>query len=315
MRRARWSCAGTRSDILSLARAAPGRAPHVNENDQSRATEARVRKFYDGDGWASDAAGATLDSRLWEVGAGPAAAYAQKCDRKIVAHIGAQVAGVAEGAGGSAFLDAGSGPARRADWVESYGAFQRRFCIDISRQALTLAREKLGDACEYVQASLLALPFPDDFFDASIANHVIYHIHADAQERAVRELIRTAKPGRPIVLVYRNPLAPLDALQLAYRKLGLNRLLAGGEVYFHVHRLGWWKRFQDTCEVSFHPWHVLSARFERALVPSNALGRRMYEAISAFEDRFPRAALRLWSYPLVRLEKRPPQGAQKGPQA
>ena len=267
----------------------------MKPNDEGRATEARVREFYDGPGWASDAAGETLDSRLWEVGGGAAAEYARKCDAKILEHLAA---------GGDAFLDAGSGPARRADYAQSYGGFRRRFCVDISRQALELARAKLGDACEYVQASLLGLPFPDDSFDSAIANHVIYHIHADAQEHAVRELIRTVKPGKPIVLVYRNPLAPLDALQLAYRKLGLNRLLAGGEVYFHVHRLGWWKRFGDACQVSFHPWHVTSARFERALVPRNALGQRMYAAISAFEDRFPGLALRLWSYPLVRLEKR-----------
>lgn len=264
-------------------------------SEESRATEARVRSFYEGEGWAPDASGASLDTRLWEVGGGAAAAYARKCDQKIGQHLAAE---------GVTFLDAGSGPARRADYLESYGRFARRTCVDLSRQALELAREKLGDACAYVQASLLDLPFPDDHFDATIANHVLYHIHADAQERAVRELLRTSKPGRAIVLVYRNPLAPLDALQQAYRRLGLNRLLAGGEVYFHVHRLGWWKRFRDLAEVSFHPWHPLSARFERALVPKNALGRRLYGALSAFEDRFPGAAVRLWSYPLVRLVKR-----------
>lgn len=263
--------------------------------DESRATEARVREFYETDGWAADASGETLDSQLWEVGGGAAAAYARKCDDKILAHIAAE---------GDAFLDAGSGPARREDYVESYGGFRRRFCVDISRQALDLARRRLGDACQYVQGSLLALPFPDDFFDSSIANHVIYHIHADAQEQAVRELIRVTRPGRPIVIVYRNPLAPLDALQLVYRKLGLNRVFAGAEVYFHVHRLGWWKRFRDSCAVELHPWHVLSARFERALVPQNALGERMYGAISSFEDRFPRSAVALWSYPLLRLVKR-----------
>lgn len=272
------------------------RRPRSEEHD----TEARVRAFYEEEGWAADDSGETLDTRLWEV-RDSASEYTAKCDAKILQHVAAE---------GDAFLDAGSGPARRADYLQSYGRFRHRYCVDVSARALELARAKLGTASSYVQASLLALPFDDDFFDTAIANHVVYHIHAKAQERAVRELIRTTKPGRPIVIVYRNPLAPLDALQTLYRASGLSRLLAGGEVYFHVHPLRWWRRFTDTCEVDLFPWHVLSARFVRTLVPDNALGRRMFQAFSAFEDRFPRAAVALWSYPLVRLVKRRPENTK-----
>ncbi len=257
-------------------------------------TEKHVRDFYDEKGWQVDDGGVELDTQLWDLGRDCSAAYNETCDRKVLTHLDFP---------GEFFLDAGSGPARREDYVDYYH-FSQRVCVDFSHTALTLARKRHGDRCQYVLSSLLNLPFPENFFDSAISLHVIYHIDKAAQERAVREIIRVTKPGKPIVIVYRNPLAPFDILQSLVRLLRLNKLLGGGEVYFHSHPLWWWKRFTDSCELKVLPWHVLTVRVSKLLIPDNSLGKAIFRCFAAVEANHPTLAVALWSYPLIVLRKK-----------
>jgi ubiquinone/menaquinone biosynthesis C-methylase UbiE len=67
------------------------------------------------------------------------------------------------------------------------------------------AKAKLGPTGEFVLGSILDLPLPDNHVDAVYCAHVIYHIDAAFQEKAVRELIRVTKPGGRVVIIYANP--------------------------------------------------------------------------------------------------------------
>jgi ubiquinone/menaquinone biosynthesis C-methylase UbiE len=255
-----------------------------------------VKDFYDDKGWKVDASsGVTLDTKLWDISKKYLQDYGHRSDQKILTSLEKS---------GEFFLDAGSGPARRADYLESYN-FQKRVCIDISGTALSLARDKLGDQCKYAMVNLTHLPFSENIFDTSISLHVIYHIPKNDQERAVRELIRVTKPKKPIVIAYRNPLAPIDIIQKIYRMLRLNKVFAGGELYFYTHRLGWWRRFLDSCELKMLPLYVLPNRVVRMLIPDNSFGKAVFKFFSAFEEAFPALAVRLWSYPLIVLIKKP----------
>jgi SAM-dependent methyltransferase len=257
-------------------------------------TEKRVRDFYDQKGWQVDEGGVELDTQLWDLGRDCSAAYDELNDKKVLSHLALP---------GEFFLDAGSGPARRDDYLDYYN-FGQRVCVDFSHAALTLARNRHGDACHYVLSSLLNLPFPDNFFDSAISLHVIYHIDKADQERAVREIIRVTKPGKPIVIIYRNPLAPFDVFQTLLRQLRLNKLLGGGEVYFYTHPLWWWRRFSDSCELKLFPWNVLNARVARLLIPDNSLGKAIFKFVASVEAKHPNVAVALWSYPLIVLKKK-----------
>jgi ubiquinone/menaquinone biosynthesis C-methylase UbiE len=258
-------------------------------------TETRVREFYDEKGWQVDQQGVELDTQLWDLGRDCSAAYDEANEKKVFNQLTFP---------GEFFLDAGSGPARRDDYVEYYN-FRRRVCVDFSHTALTLARTRHGNACQYVLSSLVNLPFPDDFFDSAISLHVIYHIDKADQERAVREIIRVTKPGKPIIIIYRNPLAPFDIFQTLLRSLRVNKLLGGGEVYFYTHPLWWWKRFTDSCQLKIFPWNVLNVRAARCLIPDNNLGKSIFKWVAAVERDHPRLAAALWSYPLIVLTKKP----------
>src|SRR6476660_6490520 len=161
------------------------------------AIEDQVRDFYEKTGWQAES-GETVyaDSELWEDLRPCAADYVSACRRKVLAFLPQT---------GERLLDAGSGPIQYPEYLEYSSGFSKRVCVDLSQRALDEARIKLGDRGEYVRASLLDLPFPEDHFDAAVSLHTIYHIERDRQEGAVRELLRVLRPGAMAVVVYANP--------------------------------------------------------------------------------------------------------------
>lgn len=270
------------------------------ESRSAADVEGSIREFYETAGWTTDSAGRTLDERLFTDPRPAAARYAAATRRRIRDYLPRR---------GELFLDAGSGPVQTAEYLEYSSGFARHVCVDISRRALEGARARLGDRGEYVEASLLDLPFPDDTFDAAASLHVIYHIEADRQEQAVRELIRVVKPGAPIVIAYtHDPLAPVRRLvRRVPGALALKRRIrpaAGGpELYVHAHPLRWWDRFRDSCSVRLVPLATLRADISRRFIPDSAAGPA-FGALAAFERRLPALALRAGWYPLVVLVPR-----------
>lgn len=253
--------------------------------------EDQVRDFYDERGWGADASGTSADARLWEDLRPCAAEYVSACRRKVLEFLPPR---------GERILDAGSGPIQYPEYLEYSSGFAKRVCVDLSARALEEARKKLGDRGDYVQASLLELPFPDGHFDAVVSLHTIYHIESEQQEAAVRELVRVLKPGAVAVIVYANP------GRLAARLIRLARRRRGpepGPIYFFAHPLSWWKRFVDEADVELAPWRSLNANESRKLIPDNGLGGRMFRAVLSFEKAFPRVATRWGCYPIIVLTK------------
>ena len=88
-------------------------------------------------------------------------------------------------------------------------------------------------------------------------------------------------------------------------------MVGGGKLYFFRHRLDWWHRFADDCDVEVRPFNPISARQAKVLLPHDALGRLFFGCCDRLERRFPRLATRLWSYPLIILKKRQPSSADR----
>jgi SAM-dependent methyltransferase len=259
------------------------------------ATEDQVRDFYDNRGWQADASGPDAvyaDAALWEDLRPCAAEYVSACRRKVLECLPD---------GGELILDAGSGPIQYPEYLEYSRGFEKRVCVDLSQRALDEARKKLGDRGDYVRASLLDLPFPDDHFDAAVSLHTIYHVHGDQQESTVRELLRVMKPGARAVVVYANP----DRLAARLMRLARRgRRSDSGPLYFFAHPLSWWSRFSDEAAIQIVPWRSLNANESRRMIPDNAFGARAFRVVLGFERAFPRAATWLGCYPMVVLTKR-----------
>jgi ubiquinone/menaquinone biosynthesis C-methylase UbiE len=205
------------------------------------------------------------------------------------------------------------------DLPESHVAIAGQFsdvtCLDISRVAVDIARQKLANTGEFIIASLLDIPKPDDYFDAVFCAHVIYHIQRDRQADAVRELIRVSRPGGRIVIIYSNPHSMPErlvriksSLPFAWRFRRKNSPPTAGtenrpQLYFSEHPLDWWSQFSDRCSIEIRSWDALSNAQEDQLFFSDAIAACGYRFLSWFERRLPRLAARWWTYPLLVLTK------------
>lgn len=64
---------------------------------------------------------------------------------------------------------------------------------DLSPGMVDAARAALGERAEYAVADVQELPFPDESFDAVVANHMLFHV--EDRPRALAEIARVLRPG------------------------------------------------------------------------------------------------------------------------
>lgn len=92
-------------------------------------------------------------------------------------------------------LDLGSGAGRHLVKIKD----GKMYLVDFSRKMIELAKKRAKEKeieAEFKVADLKKLPFPDNFFDSSIAIAVFHCIKGEnKREKAVKELFRVLKPG------------------------------------------------------------------------------------------------------------------------
>jgi SAM-dependent methyltransferase len=99
-------------------------------------------------------------------------------------------------------LDAGCGTGGFLAWAARTGSFDRLCGVDISAEALELAREAAPSA-ELRVAPVDALPFVDGSFDIVVLNDVLQHVDEREVEAGLSELRRTLRPDG-VLLVRTN---------------------------------------------------------------------------------------------------------------
>jgi len=255
--------------------------------------ERDVRDFYDTYGWSKGA-----EDQLFRQ-FGPAyRLYHEQTEARTL--------GCFAGRNGSLLIVGGGDlPQSHLDLASHFNAVT---CIDISRVALDITQHKLPSA-ERVLGSICDAPLPTSTFDAVFAAHIVYHIDAKDQERAVRELIRVTKPGGRIVIIYYNPRSPIRfAARIVHRlhkRFAPEQALKTARVgpYFSPYPLNWWSRFKNACSMGMLPWDVIGSYEERTLIPSDGLARAFYRAAAWFERQLPSPAVHLWQYPIIILDR------------
>ncbi len=250
--------------------------------------EEKVRAFYDQYGWVVKA-GASGEDTLFRDFSPPYYPYHQR----VIARTMACFADL-----GGRLLVAGGG-----DMPESHVAIARQFsdvtCLDISKVAIDIARNKLGDRGEFVVGSILDIPKSADYFDASYCAHVIYHVDETQQGKAIRELIRVTKPGGRVVVIYNNPDSLPTRIARAKGKLPLVWKLKRKKpharpdgtsrppIYFFAHPLSWWSQFDDECEVEIRPWDVMGNLEEEAILIDDRIATLGYRGLRVVRRQAP----------------------------
>ena len=271
------------------------RCERMRMRDFERDVESQVRKFYDAEGWVTGKDNKTQEDRYFRDFSKSRGTYNERINRRTASHF--------DGLNGI-LLIAGSGDLPESHMLAAE-KFEKVICVDISWRALEINKRKLGPKGEYQEISILDIPLRDQSVDAVLCAHVLYHIDRKNQEKAVRELIRVTKPQGRIVILYLNPNAPLNLIQRFLKFFWINKILGKAKLYIYSYSLSWWLQFGDLCTVRILPHDVMSTNQMRVLMPGNALGKRFFNWAAQFEDRNPKLAIRLWSYPTIVLEKFP----------
>ena len=283
----------------------------------------RVTTFYENVGWNIQE-GITEDARRWEDLRPYAREYVSKCRLRLLRHIPNA---------GENILDMASGPIQYDEYIKYSRGFCKRYCVDLSKEALRLARTKIGEHGVFLAGNFLEMDFDNDFFDCCISLHTIYHIHANKQEEAVRKLLRHAKVNAPVIIVYANPdrfrlvgtifwrtarllVYPLVLVRRALRQRAMNAKpvdadRGGLSLYYFAHPLNWWQRFEDSASVQIYPWRSLTSDLQKKYFPDNVVGSSMFSMLFSLEDRAPKFFARWGCYPLIVMRKLPEGGSMK----
>jgi SAM-dependent methyltransferase len=108
---------------------------------------------------------------------------------------------------GLALLDAGCGTGGFLRFACDLGVFGRLCGVDVSAEAIELARRELPDA-ELSVGPLTAVPFADVSFDLVTLNDVLQHIEEGDVEASLRELRRVLKPEGALLVRTNGGLRP-----------------------------------------------------------------------------------------------------------
>jgi SAM-dependent methyltransferase len=96
-------------------------------------------------------------------------------------------------------LDAGCGTGGFLTWAAARGTFSRLAGVDISAEAIELAREVVPSA-ELRVAPLDRLPFGDGEFDLAVSHDVLQHVPEAVLDAGLRELRRVLRPGGALLV-------------------------------------------------------------------------------------------------------------------
>jgi SAM-dependent methyltransferase len=160
-----------------------------------------VQNFYDSFGWEQSDTGEYNDTRLFGASGEVGRQYTRKCLLALREFLPPH---------GRYLLDAGSGPIPHPEHMSYHEHFDRRVCVDFSFPALVEAKRKLGARGIYIMGDVTALPIADGAMQAVVCCHVLYHVPAGEQHRALNELARVLEKGGRGIVVYKWAASPLS---------------------------------------------------------------------------------------------------------
>lgn len=276
---------------------------------------AKVKQFYDEIGWAGDQKGGFEDAKRWEDLRPVSADYIHKCHLRVNRYLSQQ---------GRYLLDIASGPIQYDDYLTYSTNYEKRICADISMTALKAARQRLRDKGVYVQCDITRLPFKTNSLDGFVSLHTIYHVPADRQLMAFRELERALMPGKSGAVIYswgtHNKLITFleeftwkELIKRCLPETILNALrkkpLGEGRpayipLFFAPHDHAWFR-----AEVASHEgwtvwvWRFASVPLLKRYAHDGRMGRSLLSLLYWLEERMPHVMGRVGLYPLLVFRK------------
>ncbi len=248
-----------------------------------------IYNFYNKIGWIKKN-NISIDAELFEDLRPCASKYVSLCRKRINKFIPTK---------GNHLLDFASGPIQYKEYLDYSKKFKYRHCVDFSKTAIKIAKDKIGKKGKFYCKDFLKIPFKENYFDCVISLHTIYHIEKHKQKKVVDKLINITKKGKPIIIVYSNPNTIINRIKkiIKYKK-------KKQKIYFHCHSLNWWYQFNDKAEVRIENWRSFSSQHQKMIFPNNLIGKKMFEILFSLENFFKKFFLKHFQYPIIILTKK-----------
>ncbi len=255
-----------------------------------------VRDYYDAEGWKADEDCVFGDTRAYVDLRPSIYDYTHRSMVRLAKHFRR---------GGRIILDAGSGPIPH-DAYHEYGAtYSRRSCMDLSLAALRVAQSKLGDRGVCIQGDITNIPLKSGSVDAVTCNHVMYHVPAEKQAVAFREIWRVLRPGGVAVVVYVWDWSPI-----AGRLEKIAKRLTNGApepqipaLYYHPHSLKWFQTQDWPFRYEIDTFRIVDDNFMKKYISDDWRGRVVLRAFYLAQVLFPRFCGKYGNYPAIVIHK------------
>ena len=223
-----------------------------------------VKDFYDNKGWEFSNANshdAVINENLSKV----ACSYVNKVRLRIKERLGF----------GKNLLDIGCGPIQYKEYEAYSEEFELRICVDLSKKALKIAKQKIGLKGKYIVGDYLSLA-PLEFapYDGAALINVLYHVDKNLQSTLVKKILSELNPGKKLVIIYSNPNTLSAALtKIAVFSKHLLLLKFGNQhasnldnpIYFYRHKPRFWKQFSELALVEILAWRTFSPPIEKLI--------------------------------------------------
>lgn len=283
----------------------------------------QVRDFYDHIGWQEVSEGC-YQNAVYEDLRAVSSDYIHRCHLRILRHLKP---------GGHYLLDAGSGPIQYPEYLEYSRLYRKRVCLDISSQALTEARKRIGDHGLYVVGDIAHLPFKSNSFGGLVSLHTIHHLPQEEHLSAYREFYRVLAENSNAAVVNGWDDPPLIAIVNLFVQFvnWFYQLLHGrsirvkdqqerfgeaqtpndlgsknqpGKTFVRKHNAAWLIREVGShMHVEIWTWRSMNVRFLRTMIHERWGGRGLLAILFWFEELFPHFFGRYGQYPLIVITK------------
>lgn len=241
----------------------------------------QVGKFYDEIGWKYT--GQFSEDSIINENLHPAASeYVSKVRGRIQEKIGK----------GASLLDVGCGPIQYPEYVSLSEEFDTRVCVDLSYEALKLAKQKIGKRGLYLHGDFLNLEIAQyGPFDGAVLINVLYHIEKERQEMIVNKILKNLAPTGRLIVIYSNP----KSVSAVFTRIGVlvKRMIKGkvkldfsrnkNPIYFFQHNRAFWKRFNGIAKVEIFPWRTMNPQIEKLFFKNLFFAKHLFKILFEIE--------------------------------
>ncbi len=243
-----------------------------------------VNTFYNSKGWLYDSEGNFLDALAFEDLRKCSYIYLKNNRLRLMKYFPNK---------GDLLLDCASGPIQYAEYLEYSKNYNKRICVDLSKDALDIAKSRDPEKIETIHGNILNLNLGSKKFKSILCIHTLYHIQKKHQSLVINKFKNHIESDGTILIIYSNPNFLLEKIKKIFK------VFRSKDPEFTFERLTISEVKIAFPKAELIPFRFLSGEDMRRILPNNKITKIILVLINWIEPLLP---LFLVQYYLIRFE-------------